>query len=170
MSLKKEETPGIRVSSAFDDRKEATAERLLNPTELQRQGTFQRSSDVELFNEPKKNTPLAKEEDADYRLALGPNKGRDQIAYEHFTEKGRVSDEAVFPKAEHKRRAVEEEALRPTFRTTFRKALASRKASGSLTKGNAGHINHPGSSSSTGGNEQSRIEVEWNASLDPKSG
>jgi hypothetical protein len=156
-SLSRETWPLI----AFNDGKQATAERALNPTELQRQDAFQRSPGVELVNEPKKNNPLAKEEDADYRLALDPNKGHDHTVYEHFTEKYRTSDEVVLPKDEHKPRAVEEKALRPTFRTTFRKALASRKASGSLSKRNAGHINHPASTSSAGRTEQSSTEFKW---------
>jgi hypothetical protein len=95
-SLQEEEMLGIRMSSTFDEGPKATPERVLNPTELQRQDTSQRSSGVGLVNEPTKNNPL---EATDYRLALGPNKGRDQIAYEHFPEKNRTSDEAIHPNA-----------------------------------------------------------------------
>jgi len=171
MSLREEETLGIRVSSTFDEGPKATAERVLKPTELQRQDVSQRSPGAELVNEPTKNNPLAKEEATDYGLAFGPSKGRDQIAYKHSTEKDQTSDEAVLPKVEHKPHAVEEEALRPTFRTVFRKAVASRasrKASGSLGTDNSGHINQPAITSSAEGNEGTSIEVKWMPNLDPK--
>jgi len=159
------------VSSTFDEGPKATAERVLKPTELQRQDVSQRSPGAELVNEPTKNNPLAKEEATDYGLAFGPSKGRDQIAYKHSTEKDQTSDEAVLPKVEHKPHAVEEEALRPTFRTVFRKAVASRasrKASGSLGTDNSGHINQPAITSSAEGNEGTSIEVKWMPNLDPK--
>ena len=156
-SLQEEGTLGIRVSSTFDEGPKAAAERVVNPTELQQQDASQRSSAV-VVNAPTKNNLLAKEEDTDYQLALSPNK------YEHFTEKNRTSDEVVLPKVLQDPRAVEEEALRPTFRTAFRKALAphaSHKASGSLGKGKAGHINQPASTSSAEGNERISTEVDW---------
>jgi hypothetical protein len=72
-----------------------------------------------------KNIPLAKEE-ADYRPGLDPDKVRDQVAYEHFTEKDRTSDAAVLSRVELKRRAVDEEALRSKIHPRFSLGLGNR--------------------------------------------
>jgi hypothetical protein len=98
--------------------------------------------------------------------------GWDRLREEAYWMEKRRKREAVLPKVEQNPRAVKEEALRPTSRTAFRKALApraSRKASGSLGRGNAGHINQPASTSSAEGNERTSTEIEWMPNLDSKA-